>query len=150
MISASATPLPAFSAGSSASSSSSSSNSSSSTFQIAALPCCSSETTRAAIYNGSAVTMWSYSSGILAALWTVGAREGIGRLSMCRVTCDVDGDSDDQASHVTRHVTHVVRSARCSVVAASAGGGISVVVTVDAAAKQLLVRAVECSCEVVA
>ncbi len=140
VITATAAPAPSFSASSTACSSSSSSGGGGGTYQIATLPRCSPDTSRAAIYNGFTVTMWSYFPGGLVPVWTLGARDAVMCLSMCRVTCDADDDGDAAASHVTRQAAHV-HSAGFAAVAASAGGGISIIVTVDAAAKQLLVRA---------
>ena len=78
------------------------------------------------------------------AVWSVAAREGVRCLGLCRVTCDCDDDGEGQELRVTRHASHVVRGGGFAAVAAGAGGGISVIVTVDAAAKQLLVSACLC------
>jgi hypothetical protein len=107
--------------------------------RVAVLPRSSSEASRAAVYDGSAITMWCFSSGGLVALWKVGAKEGIQCLKMCKVSCDADNDCDMRETEVTRRSSRVLRNAGFAAVAASAGGGISVVVTVDAAAKSLLV-----------
>ncbi len=124
----------------------------SSNAHVAVLPRTCSDSSRAAVFNGFAVTMWSYASGGLAALWKIGARESIRCLNACRTTCDVDVESNGQDSHVVRHASHVVRYGGHAVVAASAGGGVSAIVTVTAAAKQLLVSdtgsgAFRCVCD---
>jgi hypothetical protein len=124
----------------------------SSNAHVAVLPRTCSDSSRAAIFNGFAVTMWSYASGGLAALWKIGARESIRCLNACRTTCDVDVESNGQDSDAARHASHVVRYGGHAVVAASAGGGVSAIVTVTAAAKQLLVSdagigAFRCVCD---
>jgi hypothetical protein len=73
----------------------------------------------------------------LIALWSIGAREGICFLSMCRATFSCEEAIEEDPGSVAPRDD---RSPGVTTVAVSPGGGISVVVTLDAASKQLLVR----------